>query len=44
MFQMKEQGKTSAKVLNKMEIRHIIIKMSEVKDTERILKAARKNN
>ena len=40
----KALGKTSAKNLNKMEIRHILIKMSKVKYKEKILKAARKSN
>ena len=44
MFQIKHKVKPQQKNLNKMEIRHIIIKMSKVKYKEKIFKAARKSN
>ena len=44
MFQIKHKVKPQQKNLNKMEIRHIIIKMSKVKYKEKIFKAARKIN
>ena len=44
MFQIKHKVKPQQKILNKMEIRHIIIEMSKVRYKEKIFKAARKSN